>query len=436
MTDTTTQDRTADQVRKPGIEWPWVALVAGLHALVFGPVAYHALFRPALVFPNLWVWHAARIPDTFSDPLSPVQPHFGWHLFSRAIDVVVPGADPRIAGTITSILASAGFGAALYFVFRRTDEGRPLLAPVAAVIASLALAMMESPAALQGFDALASPATRFVPLYYSFVPTTLASMGLNVAMVWLTGLLVEDRLGPTMRRVLPPLVVVTAIAKPNLVPAIAIVAPALAWLTARGAPRGQRRGVSDALRLVTLPAAAVTVFQFSILRWFSPSYLTGGIAIRPMWELREFGGLGWQFWLICLFPVVALLLVRTPLLDASVQVALGLFVVGLAASVVFARSGDTIYKGSLGGDIIQLAGAGAAVLLIFGCRRVLVLRQEGRVSAPVLAILALVLVPYLAAGVATWRCQGAGATCYPAEAAPAWPQPDVDDPGSVSSDGS
>ncbi|MFN8050319.1 MAG: hypothetical protein U0Q22_02680 [Acidimicrobiales bacterium] len=431
MTDTTTGALAGERVAARGSDRRWIVVVAALHALVFGPVAFHALFRPGLVFPNLWLWHAARIPDTFRTPLTPVQPHFGWHLFAKAIDVLLPGTDPRIAGTATSILASAGFGVALYVVFRRTDDGRVLLRPAAAVGAGLALALMESPAALQGFQALASPTTRFVPLYYSFVPTTLAAMGLNVAMVWLTGLLVDGRLGSRARRFLPLLVVATAIAKPNLVPAIALVAPALAWVAARRGEGGPRQRVVDALRLVTLPAAIVTAFQFSILRWFSPAYLTGGIAIRPMWELREFGGLGWQFWLICLFPLVALLLVRSPLLDVSVRVSLGLFLVGLGASVIFARSGQTLYKGADGGDIIQLAGAGATVLLIFACRRVLILRREGRVSAAVLAVLALTLVPYLAAGVMTWRCQGAGVACYEREVAPIWPQPGYDEPGPV-----
>lgn len=427
MTDTTLEEPATARTTPPGLERGWLVTVAGLFVVVFGPVAYHALFRPASVFPNLWLWHAARIPETFREPLYPVQPHFGWHLFSKVIDPLLPGTDPRLAGTVTSMLASAGFGVALYVVFRRTDRGLPLLAPIGAIGASLAIAMMESPGALQGFEALTDPATRFVPLYYSFVPTTLAGMGLNVVLVWSTALLVDGRLALRWKRFLPLVVVVTAIAKPNLVPAIAIVAPVLARFPARCGLLADDGRVRDAVRLVTLPALAVTAFQFAILRWFSPPVLTGGLSIRPMWELRQFGGLEWQFWAICLFPVVAIVLVRSPLFDSSVRVSLGLFAVGMVASIIFARSGETVYKGSVGGDIIQMAGAGATVLLIFAVRRVLILRKEHRVSPVVVAVLALVLVPYLAAGVMTWRCQGAGAACYPAESAPVWPQRDIED---------
>ena len=86
-----------------------VLAVALLHALVFAPVVLSALFRPRMVVPNLWLGHAAMISETFRDPLSPNQPHFGWHLASRVVDVVLPGADGDEI-VATTMIAGQYFG--------------------------------------------------------------------------------------------------------------------------------------------------------------------------------------------------------------------------------------------------------------------------------------------------------------------------------------
>jgi hypothetical protein len=408
-----------------------VLAVAALHAVVFAPVVLSALFRPRMVVPNLWLGHAAMITETFRDPLSPNQPHFGWHLAGRAVGVALPGDDPRIAAAIVSIVAAAGLGAALFWVFRHADDGTELLSPWAAAGVSVSIALMESPAALQGWEALLNPGTRFVPLYYWFVPTAPAAMGLNVVLVWMCAQLARGRLTVRSRTLLPLIVVATAIIKPTLVPALALVAPACIVLVRRtslGSVGAVRGSVADAIRLVTVPAVLILILQSTIAMWFSPADRRGGVELRPLWELGEMGGFGWQFWLVLLVPAVALVLLRRRLLDDdAVLLCLGLFAVGLVATLLFARSGPTIYKGANGGDILQLAAAGATVLVIFSIRRVVVLARGGSLSRGVSVVLALALVPYLVAGVLTYRCQSGLAACYPAELAPSWPQPAADE---------
>jgi hypothetical protein len=427
---------TAATTPAPTREWKWPLAVAILHALLFAPIAIAALFRPAALFPNLWLWHAARVPETFRTPLEPIQPHFGWPGVARLIDLVLPTSDPRIAGAIVSILASSFFGVVLYLLFRRTDDGVALLAPLPAAAMSVLIALLENPAAIQGWEAVADADRAFLPLYYSFVPTTLASMGFNVLVTWMTAQLVTGRLGRTGRRWLPVLVVATAIAKPNLVPMLAgvaliaaVVAPRLTDARDRGPERTPRGVLIDVLRLVTLPAAAVTVLQFAILAWFSPPVLLGGVTLRPFYEMRLIGGFGWQFWLLLVLPLVALVLLRGRLVaDVSVSMCLGSLAIGIAASLLFARAGDTVYQGEVGGDILQLASASAAVLIVFLVRRLFVLRARGELSTTVAVVCVVLLVPYLVAGLDTYRCHSGLAACYPESLAPGWPQLGIDEP--------
>jgi len=425
-----------DATLPAGREWRWPLGVAIAHAVVFAPLAIAALFRPQALFPNLWLWHAARIPETFRTPFEPIQPHFGWPGLARLIDLVLPTSDPRIAGAMVSILASAFFGVVLYVLLRRTDDGAALLAPLPAAATSLVIALLENPAAIQGWEAVADADRAFLPLYYSFVPTTLASMGFNVLVTWMTAQLITGRLGRTGRRWLPVLVVATAIAKPNLVPMLAavallaaVVAPRLSDPRDRGAQRAVRPVVVDVLRLVTLPAAAITFVQFAILAWFSPPVLLGGVELRPFYEMRLIGGFGWQFWLLLILPVVTLALLRVRLVaDVSVSLCLGSLAIGMAAALLFARSGDTVYQGEVGGDILQLASAATAVLIVFLVRRLFVLREQGELSTVVAVVCVLLLVPYLVAGLDTWRCHSGLSQCYPESIAPSWPQLGIDEP--------
>jgi hypothetical protein len=402
---------------------------------VFAPVVLSALFRPHTLFPNLWLWHAARIPETFRTPTEPIQPHFGWPGSARLLDLALPTSDPRVAGALVSLLACAFFGVVLFLLFRRTDTATTLLGPTAAVTVSVAVALLENPAALQGWEAVADPDRSFLPLYYGFVPTTVASMGLNVLVVWMTARLLMGTLSARGARWLPWLVVLTAIVKPNVVPTLAAVALGAAVVitlrpgrTTRPPAAAGPSIVTDVALRVTLPAAAVTVLQFLVLADLSPPVLEGGVELRPLYELGELGGFGWQFWLLAIFPLAALALLRRRLLaDLAVSMCLGCFAVGVLAALLFARSGSTVYQGEVGGDIVQLASAAAALLVIFVVRRVLELRTLGQVSTVASIVLVAVLVPYLLAGLSTWRCHSGLAECYPRSTAPSWPQPGIDE---------
>jgi hypothetical protein len=404
--------------------WGWIA--AGIHAVVFAPVIISALFRPDRVHPSLWVWHAARIPETFHQPWRPVQVHFGWAGTSRLLDAVLPTSDPRVAGAIVSMAAAAGFGAALWFIFSRTDDGRPLLTPAWAAAASLLVALLEAPAAVQGWMAIARPDDAFIPLYYPFVPTTLASMGLNVIAVWGAARILDGRASPRLRRWLPLAVVAAAIAKPNVVPMLGATAPLVAL--ALGARRWDGR-FGEIVRTVTVPAAAITFVQWVIIEYLSSPRLQGTMELNPFFEVRELGGFGWQFWLVATIPVAATVLIgRRLVADRAVLVSLASFALGLGLSLAFARAGSTPDKGSVGGDILQLAGTTLTMVVIFVLRRLVVLHRAGKLARATAIFLALLLVPYLAAGLDTWRCHSGLARCYPASVAGIWPQPPLDDP--------
>jgi hypothetical protein len=419
-------EAVAEPVRSVPRPWPWGWAAAAIHAVVFAPVILHALFRPASMHPSLWIWHAARIPETFHKPWRPVQAHFGWAASSRLLDAVLPTSDPRVAGAIVSIAAAAGFGAALWFIFSRTDDGRGLLSAPLALVASLLIALMEAPAAIQGWRALVTPDTSFIPLYFPFVPTTLASMGLNVVVLWGAGRLLDQRASPTLRRALPFAVVGASLMKPNMAPMLAVVAPLVALAIER---RGERPATRDIVRLITIPGFAVGALQAVIITWFSPAELQGTVVWRPFYEILALGGDGWQFWLIGLLPVAGFLLAGPRLIeDRCVVLATATFLLGLSVVLLFARGGETPWKGSVGGDVLQLGGTTLTMLLIFVCRRLVVLQRQGRLAAWAVAILVVVTIPYLVAGGVTYRCHSGLAACYPKELSGTWPSPPLADP--------
>ena len=84
--------------------------------------------------------------------------------------------------------------------------------------------------------------------------------------------LLDGSASPRLRRWLPVFVVAAAIAKPNVVPMLLFAAPVVAFFVARSR-RDDAEGravILDVLRLVVLPAAAVTALQFVIITWASP----------------------------------------------------------------------------------------------------------------------------------------------------------------------
>lgn len=414
-------------VERPApVGWRWPAVAGAVHAVVFAPIILDALFRPT-IFPSLWLWHAARIPETFRVPWRPVRVHFGWAASSRLVDAVLPTSDPRVAGAIVSLVAAAAFGASLWWVLSRRSGGASLLGPGAALAASLGIALLETPAAIQGWIHLSNPDRSFLPLYYSFVPTTLAAMGLNVLATWWVAQLLTGRASDRAQRLLPLVLVAAAVAKPNLVPTLMVVATGWALLDHRsGVGRSDLRTV---LRRVTLPVVVISVLQWVVISRLSSPDLQGTVELRPLYELRALGGFGWQFWLGLVLPVAALVLLRRLVLaDPLVVLGMGCFLLGLIASLLLARAGSTTFQGAEGGDILQLAGTGVAIWLIFTLRRIVVLAREGALVRWIGVVLAVLLVPYVVAGAMTYRCHAGLARCYPPSVAPTWPQPPLENP--------
>ncbi|WP_421121235.1 hypothetical protein ACE2AJ_08010 [Aquihabitans daechungensis] len=408
----------------------WILGSAALQVAVFAPVVFTALFRPTL-HPTLWLWHAQRIRETFRTPTEPIQPQFGWAAISRAVDGIIPAGDVRVSALITGIAAVALTGGVLFFVLRIRDDGTPLLARPAALAGALLIAWLESPAVIQGMEKIASPDTSFVPLYYGFVPTTVAVTGLNIILVWMTARLIDGTLARRAHRWLPVLAVVTAAIKPTLVFPLAIAAVAVAWAHQR---RLRAEGTADGgplapvLKLVLLPAIAISFAQHLIITYFVLDRLQGGVVIAPFEELRALGGFGWQFWLVLLLPLGLLVLVRAPLFeDRAVTLAFLSAALGIGAAIMFARSGRTPDIGAVGGDVLQLASGGITTAVVFGLRRACVLWQDGRLRRSIAAVLVILLLPYAAAGLRLWVCDTGLARCYAPEIAPQWPQKPIEE---------
>lgn len=404
--------------------WRWRAAVALAHGLIFGPYVVNALFRPAF-FPSIYLGIAARIETTFTSPLDPGSAHFLWPGTAKLVNAVIGASDVRVGAAVVSIAAYMFFGVCLFEVFRQLDDG-PLL-PSLAAAASIGIALLETPTSLLGWERITDPATVFLALYMPFIPTSIASLGFNVLLVWFGSRLLLGQLPRRTRPWLPVLVVAAALAKPNLVaPLTGVLVVMSLW--ARYAARPvfgtllDRDSFSAVGRLIVLPAVAVTIFQDYLLRYRIADDIGGSWVINPLSEMRDLGAFSWQFWLVMLLPVVALLALRGRLLgDIAVVLSFGAFTVGLVASLLLARD-NPYYQG----DVLQLCQAATAMLVVFISRRVLTLFRRGQIRPVVVCVLTLALIPYVLAGAATWRCHSGLSECYPSVTPPEWPQPRIE----------
>ncbi|MBM3662401.1 MAG: hypothetical protein FJW94_05845 [Actinobacteria bacterium] len=405
--------------------WLWRAGVALIHGLIFGPVVVNALFRPAFMAPNLYLWHAARIETAFRTPFEPGEAHFLWPGMSKLVTAVMGVGDVRLGAAIVSVAAYMFLGVCIFEVFRQLDDG-PLM-PLAAAGASVVIALLETPAALQGWPAIADPETSFLPLYTAFLPTTTASLGFDILLVWFSSRLLMGRLQTSARPWIPVIVVAASLAKPNFVMPLTLAVVALAawarWKTVR--PFGMsldRDSFGVVVRLLLVPAILVTSIQGLLLQYSNHDSIRGTWVISPLSELRQLGAFGWQFWLVMLFPVFALVLLRTRLLaDTAVASGFGALAVSVFAALLLERS-----YSSYRGDVLQLAQASAAMLVVFILRRCSTLWRERALGRPAMAVLAVVLLPYLAAGASTWVCHAGLVGCYPEVEPPVWPQPRIE----------
>jgi len=392
--------------------WGWWLVVGTVHAAMFGPIAYRALYdRSTFVGPNLFRAHTLFSTFVFDGWWRPATPGYLWQVSARLGTEALRSTDPRVGAVVATTCFYAFFGVALFEVYRRVaDRHLPALAPWVAAVASVLLALLESPAALVGWTEF-EHGRLFLPLYLPFAPTTIGSWGLNVLFLLYVSELVDRRLATNRRWVVPLVVVVATVAKPTLVPLVvaAIVIAAttdrLRPLPACDAPHREGRDWAAAIRLVVLPAVLVLIPQYLVtatkVQYPGTNYDDrGGWAIHPFAELHDLNALTVYFWLTLLVPLVAFLLVRRSLWeDTAVRLATVGTVIGILAAILLERSGS-VWKG----DVLQLPEAAIAALVIFIPRRVVELRRLGEISIATLIVLAVLLTPYLAAGSMSWAC--------------------------------
>jgi hypothetical protein len=411
--------------------WGWWLVVGGIHALMFGPIAWRALYTngPEFVGPNLFRAHTKFSTFVFDDWWRPATPGYLWQVSARTATEALRSTDPRVGAVIATTCFYALFGVAIFEVYRRVVDRRvTALAPWIAAAASVGIALLESPAALVGWTEF-EHGRLFLPLYLPYAPTTIGSLGLNVLLLLYVGELIDGRLAGRRRWIVPVLAVLTTVAKPTLSPllvAVIVGGWALASLRRRpddgatptvtaevddgvdGAGTTTRRAPRDwasAMWLVVLPTVLVLIPQYYVtatkVQYPGTAYDDrGGWAIHPFQELRDLGALTVYFWIALLFPIVAFVLVRRGLWrDTAVRLAAVGTVIGIVAAILLARTGS-VWKG----DMLQLPEAAIAAMIVFMPRRLVELRRLGEVSVATFVVLAVVLSPYLVAGTMSWSC--------------------------------
>ncbi|WP_426574211.1 hypothetical protein [Aquihabitans sp. McL0605] len=390
---------------RPAVEpdlhpWRWRWATGLAHALVFGPVAFHLLYRSDSVRgPNLFPTHT-EFAETAFDGLW----HFGspsqlWQVAAKGLDVVLP-FDIRFGALIAALLFYAWFGIVVAEVLRprRTGYG---LGPAAALVVSLGLAMLESPAGLWGWGSFTGTGV-FMPVYLPYAATTLASLAPNTLLVWEVARWTSGDLPKPLRWRIPALLLLASFAKPTLVPLLLVAVPLVVLIrsirrrSGSGRERDGRPTMTSVLVLLVGPAIVLTLIQLLVTVRYVVN--RGGWVFSPLTELRDLHVRFPFFWLIGLFPILALVVVGKRLFDdeAILLCSTGA-VIGVVAALLLRREGTT-YQG----DVLQLSEAAFAMLMIFIPRRLIELRQRGELSTAAGATLLVVLSTYLVAGLMGW----------------------------------
>ncbi len=394
--------------------WGWWIIVGAVHVAVFGPLAFRAEYRrDEFVGPNLFRAHTIFTGFVFDDWWRPATPGYLWQVTARSFTELLRSTDLRLGGVIATCCFYALFGIAIFEVFRRVTLPIRPLAPAWAAVASVVIALLESPAAIGGWSAF-QEGRIFLPLYLPYAPTTIGSLGLNVLLLLLVSELIEGRLPRRRWWSVALIVVLATIAKPTMAPLLVAVVlgyAAIAGVSHR--PRlgleddggGDRASWADLLRLVVLPAIIILIPQYLVtaskVQYPGTAYDDrGGWTIHPFAELRDLNGLTVLFWLALLFPIVAMVVARREMWrDAAIRVALLAAGIGLVGTVLLERTGS-VWKG----DMLQLPEAAIGLLLVFMPRRALDLRRAGLLGAAATVALLVALAPYVVAGTMSWSC--------------------------------
>lgn len=349
-----------------------VAVVAVVHAVVFAPVAYRFIYRGAdQPGPNLFPAHIEFAKEELR-AWQAFAPESLWFFLVKAVNVVMPGSY-EAAAFVVAVGFYAFFGVVLYALFSEVLEPSPRHRVLAGTL-SVAFALMESPTALLGWNRFGE-GHLFLSLYIPFSATSLASLGVNVVLIWQVGRFLEGSLPRRRLWVIPALTVFAGIAKPNLVPMVLVVAPLYPLVTSWSVRPDALKSAFRAFCLVTLPGAVSGVFQLLAILRYTP--YTGGWRIAPLAELRDLDGMRPAFWTVLVAPAVVMLVYRRLVLsDAAVRVSLACSGIALVLSLVLERVGSP-YRG----DVLQLLQASIGVLYVFLGRQVLAVESDGRGSS-------------------------------------------------------
>jgi len=348
-----------------------VAVVAVVHAVVFAPVAYRLIYPGGeQVGPNLFPAHIGFAEEKLS-AWQAFAPESLWFALVRLVDVVLPGPIER-AAFVVSVGFYAFFGVMLYALFNEALESS-LRNRVFAGTLSVAFALMESPTVFLGWNRFAE-GHLFLLLYIPFSATTLASLGVDVLLIWQVGRFLEGSLPRRRLWVIPALTVFAGIAKPNLVPMVLVVAPLYPLVTSWSVRPAVLASALRAFCLVTLPGAVCGVFQLVAILRYTP--YRGGWRIAPLAELRYLDGMRLAFWTALVAPALVMLAYRRLVLsNAAVRVSLACSGIALVLVLMLERVGSP-YRG----DALQLLQTSVAMVYVFLGRQVLAVESGGRGS--------------------------------------------------------
>lgn len=394
--------------------WRWWALVALVHVVLFAPVAYRAEFdRSTFIGPNLFRAHTIFSGFVFADWWRPATPGYLWQVTARTFTELSRTGDLRVGAMIATWFFYGLFGVAIFEVYRRSDDEQKSVSWAVALVASVIIAMLESPAAFIGWKAFAD-GRLFMPLYLPFAPTTIGVLGINVFLLLTVAALLDGRLGREQRRWVPALVVISVVAKPTMVPLLVVVVLGYSVVAAgcrrpslglSAGPAG-RPGWRSVVWLVAVPAVVVLLLQYLVtatkVQYPGTGYDDrGGWVFHPLSELRQLDGLTPLFWSVLVFPLVALVVARRAMwADTAVRLALLATAIGIAAAGLLERTGST-WKG----DMLQLPEAAIALLMVFMPKRAWEMRRSGQLGAVAWSALVVCFVPYVVTGVASWGCR-------------------------------
>lgn len=378
----------------------------GIHVAIFTYVAWRGTYRPSdFVGPDLFHRHGRLVSYAFTEWWRPLTPGYLYRFVAQTFNVLLGQSDELVGAVITCAIAYGVFGVALYETYRRTVAGTPLLSRRAAVGASVLVALLESPAALWGWTRFMSDGL-FLPMYLPFVPTTLVSLGLNLFLLLAVSDLVTGRTRRDRRWVVPALVVAAALAKPTLIPVLAVAAVVVVWWDDRERRRaGEASRLRDVIVLVVIPSVVIMALQL-LVTIYKLEYPAegwddrGGWTILPFEELRALQALNVKFFLFLLFPIVALAVAgRRLLADRSVRLSVVATLVGLAMALLLSRTGSD-YRG----DMLQPLEAAMSIAIIVMIRRLIELRRAGELTVAGAVWCGLALAPYVAAGLTSYSC--------------------------------